>query len=185
MLLWPTPPRFALRWSWNGRLELATAKVRGRSGPAIPSAGCRYFQIDPGSVRAATILTCPPHRSQPVSSKGNTRASRTSQASLCRRCAGVDSPSLPPASVTWSASFRPDGLQRKGDMLRIQDLQTPGVQGRPNDVAAQLLQSYAIGGLNTCGRVQREPTRGKAPARSSASPSRLSATNQPAAPSGL
>ena len=68
-------------------------------GPGAPAAG--------GSgVSAATILTCPPHRSHTLSSNWNTRASHTAQASLCRRCAGVVSPSLPPASPA-SAGFGP------------------------------------------------------------------------------
>jgi hypothetical protein len=41
-------------------------------------------------------------------------------------------------------------------MLRTQDLQTASGQGRPNHVAAKLLQPHAIGSLNTGGRVQGE-----------------------------
>jgi hypothetical protein len=55
-------------------------------------------------------------------------------------------------------TVRPNRLQRKGDMLRIQDLQTSGGQGRPNHVAAQLLQADAIGRLDARGRVQGKPS---------------------------
>ena len=63
----------------------ATAIGGARAGRPTPS-----LRMVPGSVTAATIFTCPPHRSHTLTSNGNTRASSTAQASLCRRGAGGD-----------------------------------------------------------------------------------------------
>ena len=75
-----------------------------RDGRPTPS---RYLPIERPSVTAATICIRPPQAGHSVTSNWNTLARSTAQASLCRRWAGVGSPTLGRPAGASTCSFGP------------------------------------------------------------------------------